>query len=237
MSGFQLIKTDKKDMLTDLIFPNRCPFCGKVIHWSGYCCSDCFDRAEWIDYDKVKICRRCGHYICECDKGEIFCDSCFTSAAYTDETVRNAVLSMKYRQSENAAVIFSHQLSVLLAKETDNGFDIIVPVPMHKKNIRRRGYNQAEILAEHLSELMGIPVKNDLIGKHYSKETQHSRTAEERRAAVMSEYFALEQRLNGENVLLCDDIFTTGSTVNRCAQLLKDIGAASVTAAVCASVI
>ncbi|MGN1417336.1 MAG: ComF family protein [Oscillospiraceae bacterium] len=237
MSGFDMVKTDRKEMLIDLIFPNRCPFCGKVIHWSRYCCEDCYKKAEWINFDNVRICRRCGHYVCECDKEKIYCDRCFFAASYSDENVKNAVLALKYKQSKNAAVIFSQRLYELLKSESCTDIDCIVPVPMNRKKQRRRGYNQSEILAEHLSELLDSPVRTDLIGKRYSSETQHSRTAEERKAAAETEYFSLDKRLNGEKILLCDDIFTTGSTVSRCAELLKNIGASSVTAAVCAAVL
>lgn len=237
MSGFHLIKTDSKELLIDLVFPNRCPFCKSVIHWKSYCCDECFDKAEWINYDNVNICRRCGHYTCICNTENIFYDRCYSAASYSDETVRNAVLSLKYRRSENSAVIFSEHIFSLLVNEEHTDFDLIVPVPMHRKNIRRRGYNQAEIIAAHMSVLLNVPVRTDLIGKHYSAQAQHSRNAGERKAAVMTEYFSLDNRLNGEKILLCDDIFTTGSTVNRCAELLKGIGASSVTAAICAAVV
>lgn len=237
MSGFDMLKTDRKEMLIDLVFPNRCPFCGKVIHWSSCCCESCYARAEWVNLDSVRICRRCGHYVCECDTERIYYDRCFFAASYSDENVKNAVLALKYRQSKNAAVIFSQRLYDMLKKEEHTDFDHIVPVPMNRKKLRRRGYNQSEILAERLSELLDIPVRTDLLGKRYSSETQHSRTAEERKAAAETEYFSLDKRLDGEKILLCDDIFTTGSTVNRCAELLKGIGAASVTAAVCTAVL
>lgn len=237
MSGFDMVKTDRKEMLIDLIFPNRCPFCGKVIHWSSYCCETCYTQAEWVNFDSVRICRRCGHYVCECGTERIYYDRCFFAASYSGESVKNAVLALKYKKSENAAVIFSQRLSELLKKEEHTDIDYIVPVPMNKKKLRKRGYNQSEILAEHLSELLDIPVRTDLIGKRYSSETQHSRTAEERKTAVITEYFSLDKKLGGEKILLCDDIFTTGSTANRCAELLKDIGASSVTAAVCAAVL
>lgn len=237
MSRFDLVKNDRKEMLIDLIFPNRCPFCGKVIHWSRYCCEDCYTQAEWINFDNVSVCRRCGHYVCECDKELIYYDRCFFAASYSDENVKNAVLALKYKQSKNAAVLFSQRLFELLKNEGYTNIDCIVPVPMNRKKQRRRGYNQAEILAGYMSELLGVPVRTDLLGKRYSLETQHSRTAEERKTAAETEYFSLDNKLNGENVLLCDDIFTTGSTVNRCAKLLKSIGATSVTTAVCAAVL
>ena len=238
MSGFSVRKKGLKDFVTDIFFPNVCPFCEKVIPWNISCCEECCDEiCSNADKAAENLCPVCGRFICKCDSERILYDRCFTAGIYEDKT-RNAVLSMKYRNDNNAAEIFSELLYRNISSADSICFDLVTCVPMNSRKERKRGYNQAEKLAELLAEKLEVPMRNDLLIHSYSKVSQHDRNAEERRESVMTEYFASQNaELSGENILLCDDVMTTGSTLSRCAEILKDIGAESVTAAVCAAVI
>lgn len=236
--GFDLVKTDKRDFFIDIFLPNRCPFCDKVIMWNLYCCEDCFENAEWLDAEYPDICRRCGRIICICNTGRVKYDLCYCAGAYEDRLIKNAVLSLKYSHSRNAAEIFASRLAGMLRAEGRDNFDCIVPVPMNKFKELKRGINHSEMLADALSRKIHIPVNTSLLKKRYSFHSQHSRRRAERERSVYKEYCRRSvQELIGEKILLCDDIMTTGSTINRCSELLKEMGAAEITAAVCAETI
>ena len=112
--------------------------------------------------------------------------------------------------------------------------DIVVPVPMGKKKQKRRGHNQAELFARCIGRYLEIPVKNDILYKYDTRDEQHSHSARERSERVKGLFYTKNTDLSGMRVIICDDVMTTGSTVNECARLLKAIGAESVIAAVCA---
>lgn len=125
-------------------------------------------------------------------------------------------------------------LHEVLEERHDMFFDAIVPVPMHPKKMRRRGYNQAELLAAALHRTTGVPVRNCL-RKRVDNETQ-SRLPKSARAANVRDVFVLGPRhragrgLDGERFLLVDDICTTGETLASAAGTLARAGAGSVSA-------
>lgn len=235
--GFDLVKTDKREFFADIFLPNRCPFCDKVIVWDLYCCGQCFENADWLDAGNTDICRKCGRMICICGTDRVKYDFCYCAGAYDDKLIKKAVLALKYDHSYNAAVIFARRLAGLLRLEGRDKFDCIVPVPMNKFKQLKRGANHSEILAHALSEELNIPVNTSLLKKRYSFNSQHNRRRAQRERSVYKEYCSGGKTLYGEKILLCDDIMTTGSTVNRCAELLREMGASEITAAVCAETI
>jgi ComF family protein len=106
--------------------------------------------------------------------------------------------------------------------------DVIVPVPLHRKRLRQRGYNQASLLAKELSVLGSLPVAEDaLIRVRDAIPQARARSALERRQNVKGA-FACRQGLEGKQVLLIDDVCTTGATLDACATALKAAGAGSV---------
>ena len=103
----------------------------------------------------------------------------------------------------------------------DKKFDYIVPVPMTKKSVRRRGYNQVEILAEGLAELLGAEFRNDILFKIYETEKQHGISYILRKGNLTGVFDVPEpEKVRGKSVLLCDDISTSGETFNECAKML-----------------
>lgn len=233
MYSFKHRYSGMKYMLADIFFPNRCPFCDDVIPWTDAACDECADSVEYFD-GTVSVCRKCGRSMCVCSEESFVTDRIYSGGYYANE-LRRAVLSMKYHKNENAAEFFAEVLFSQMKHDNFTDFDYIVPVPMNIKKERRRGYNQAEYLAECIGKYIpDAQIRNDLLVRKYSRRQQHDRNAEERHESALTEYSAAEGvRLDGDKILLCDDIFTTGATVNRCADLLKIMGADSVTAAVC----
>lgn len=220
-----------KAFVLDIFFPNRCPFCDEFIMWDKHICAGC---EESIEKANSVICRRCGRVECIC--GDIPCcyDMAFVSFFYNDESVRSAVLSLKEKGEINIAEYTAEDTAKRMEEENIPKPDIIVPVPMGRKKRRKRGYNQAELLAECIGKRLDRPVRTDILFKRDTKEAQHDLGAEERLKRVGSLFYAGEADLSGKTVMLCDDVMTTGATVDVCTRLLKELGAESVYVTVCA---
>lgn len=226
-----------KSYVLDLFFPNRCPFCGGFISYDALCCEECFAEILWADEN---ICRICGKPMDpECGCGEPKNYQLCASAAYYSGVVREGIFSLKFKNNLNGAVIFGRALRDELDLMGVLGdIDIAVPVPMSPREMRARGYNQAEVLAKYITEGTDIPVKTDIIRRRFSKTSQHSLRAAERQAWAAKSYYTELSGfpLSGMTVLLADDVLTTGSTLNACSALLLGLGAERIICAAAATV-
>lgn len=209
--------------LADMLYPNRCPICGGLIKWDMFICTEC---EENIKADRADACRGCGKEQCIC--GKLPYDGAVAMFDYGG-TAKRGVYSLKDGSKE-----FGRYLGEKLGREVKDklgeSFDLIVPVPMSKERLMERGYNQAEVMAEKISEVTGVSLKNGILYKSVSA-VQHTLDKRQRQENV-SAFGINECDLGGMNILLCDDVLTTGSTIGKCAELLKSKGAAKVYAAV-----
>lgn len=227
-----------KLFLLDLIFPNRCPFCGDFIAYDSLCCEKCFGEILWADEN---ICIKCGKPApeeCICGRGLRY-DMCLTAAYYKDKA-KEGIYDLKFRSGTNAAEVFGRVLAGRLeALSLTDKIDVAVPVPMSARQRRMRGYNQAELIARAIVRDTGIPVETGVLMRENVSRAQHLLGAQERSESVKEQYFAAEGiSLAGKTVLLTDDVITTGSTLDRCAMLLKEsLGAEKVICAAAATTI
>jgi ComF family protein len=107
--------------------------------------------------------------------------------------------------------------------------EVLVPVPLHRKRLRERGYNQSSLLARELGKLIKLPVIDDsLIRKQFATPQTKTTTVDERRSNVVNAFTCPDHRLKDKQVLLIDDVSTSGATLDACAAALKAIGATSV---------
>lgn len=219
-----------KAFILDIAFPNRCPLCGEFIMCDKQICGEC---AEKYASANGVICRKCGREECTCGDS-LFYDTAFAAFFYSDEPVREAIYRLKDIGEKNLAEYTAEDIEDCMKRENIPKPDIIVPVPMGRKKQRRRGYNQAELLAGCIGKHLDISVRTDILLKNDTKEEQHSFGAKERLKRVKGMFYAGNADLSGKTVMLCDDVMTTGATVNECARLLKEMGAERVYAAVCA---
>lgn len=207
-------------IITDIFFPNRCPFCDGFIKWDRLVCEKCENE---LPFTGKELCEKCGKSPCECS--ELLNYDRVYSVCYYKDKAKKSVLDLKNSNSSNSAEYFA---SILYEKilAGDIKYDYIVPVPMSKSKKRKRGYNQAEEIAVKLSERTGIPVSDSFIYKIENESEQHSLNEKERSEYVKIIFFCNDKaEIKGKKVLLCDDVFTTGSTVSYCSYLLKKLGA------------
>lgn len=214
-----------KAYLLDIFFPNRCPFCDDIIRWDKFVCEGCSN--ELIDASE-QVCHKCGNYSCVCNGTNNF-DNAYAALFFDDGNVNNAIYDFKRTGMSNLAEYTAETLCRYI-----EGADVITSVPMGKYKQRSRGHNQADVLAKCVGEHLNTSIKCNLLYKIDTKEEQHLFSEEERKERVKDLFYGSDIDLSGKTVVLCDDVMTTGATVNRCAELLKEMGAEKVIVCVCA---
>lgn len=210
-----------KNSVKDILFPVRCPYCETVIHKTEYACEDCKKKFPSPAIIRYAV----GGYKC-------------TSPFSYDGIFKKAVKRFKFGNKGGYAkqLAFPIVQSILESYQCVN-FDLITCVPMHKKRLAQRGYNQAELLAKECANIMNIPYF-DALEKFKENREQHSIKASERAKNVKGVYRITDKELvNGKNILIIDDIITTGNTLGECAKILMKQGCKSVDCAVLCSVI
>lgn len=219
-----------KLFVLDILFPSRCPFCGEFIMWNELCCESC--RETLVAANDV-ICRKCGQDKCRCNEKHSF-DMVYVSYFFDDENVADAVYRFKHEGESNLAELAAADTVRHMKAEGIPLPDFIVPVPMSVRKRIARGHNQAELFARIFSKSLKIPMRRDLLFKRDTKDEQHKHNEAERKERVKSLFYGGNANLSGKSVLLCDDVMTTGSTLNECAAILKNAGAERVIVSVCA---
>ena len=211
--------------LLDILYPPRCPGCGRV---GATFCDACLARVE---PPPSPACIRCGH------PSEInaLCPTCRVTPSHLDRIassalfahpLRDAIHDLKYGNGRGLARPLGTRMA---ATWRQSGFtaDLIMPVPLHRARLAERGYNQSALLARVLSQAVGVPTDEKAIVRQKATLQQAKLKATERRTNV-KDAFACRNDLTGQNVALIDDVCTTGSTLEACAQALREAGAAAV---------
>ena len=142
--------------------------------------------------------------------------------------MRQAIHQLKYKNLRALAESLAELLSDYLVAHPVPG-EVLVPVPLHQKRLRERGYNQSALLAEEVGKLNGLSVVDDcLVRERHAPPQVRTSNVEERRGNVAGAFVCHDRRLQGKQVLLIDDVSTSGATLDACAAVLKAAGAASV---------
>jgi len=142
--------------------------------------------------------------------------------------MRQAVYQLKYRNLRALAAPLAQLLNDYLITNPVPG-KVLVPVPLHRKRLRERGYNQSSLLARKLGKLTSLPVVDDCLIRQRSAPPQaRTSSVEERQRNVADAFACHDQRLRDKQVLLIDDVSTSGATLDACAAALKAAGATSV---------
>lgn len=221
----QVIKL--KRIALDLFFPQCCVGCGKE---GDLICRFCRQSLLPIT---PPVCPRCGRP----QPGGILCPSCVDGQAEIDGirspfkfdgVMRQAIHELKYRNIRALAVPLANLLKDYLITNPVPG-EVLVPVPLHRNRLRERGYNQSSLLARELSHLTDLPLVENCLTR-WQETPPQARTASvsERQSNVASAFTCADESLRGKQVLLIDDVATSGATLNACARSLKSAGAASV---------
>lgn len=226
--------------LADLCFPPVCLLCRQALRASVLFCSTCFETIIPITSPR---CLRCDLPFAAVDGGDHLCQSCLLhpppflwakSVGIYEETLRQAVHKFKYEGEFNldrplAALMEDAMQGVL----EDYRPDLLLPVPLYITRLRQRSYNQALLLAKALGRSWQLPVASRLLLRIRPTPPQIGLKAAQRRRNLR-DAFAVSRPLQGERVLLIDDVMTTGATARECSRVLLDGGAGEVAVAVLA---
>lgn len=208
------------------LFPNLCIACGEAIPEGEYLCEYCTEMAALVDY--TKNCRRCGSLKknCECSRRVFHFNGCI-APFYNDGVIRDAMYSFKFAHKDYIGKFFAQKMSIMVKSVySDIKFDGIVYVPMRTSKRLKRGFNQSEVLARHISKILDLPIFYNTLISGKKTKVQHKLKEQERFKNIKGKFIANKKyNLTGKTILLVDDIKTTGATLDECAKQLMLLGA------------
>jgi ComF family protein len=212
------------------IFPPACPLCGEVLEdRQGVACPECIRRIHFVGNP---CCAQCGREIA--DEEAEYCDACgekkrsyikgFPAVEYDDE-INPCMMAFKYGGKKGyadflASLIVKRQGQAIL----DINPDVLVPVPVHKERLKKRGYNQAELLAKSLSRYFGIPYDSKLLIREKNTRALKTMDGKAREQNLKNAFNLVSKSVEYSRVLLVDDIYTTGATIEECTRVLHRLG-------------
>ena len=215
-----------------LIYPARCPVCDEIIKQSGErICAECRDKLRLLT---PPYCMRCGR---KTSAGEEFCGECREKkhffdrgrALYEYSSAAEAIYRFKYGGRREYAEFFGEQIADYLGSFIRNtGAEGIVPIPLHKNRKRVRGFNQAELMAEALGRRTGIPVYPKMLVRVRNTKPQKTLNPEERQNNLKKAFNMGQNDVKLKVIIVLDDIYTTGTTIDEAAKVLKEAGAEKV---------
>lgn len=206
------------EKIENIIFPTCCLICGKLT--KEIICKEC----EKDIYSKT---------IYKVEKKEsenIYFKNHIYIFEYKDK-IRDLILGYKFNGKSYLYKLFS---KIIIKSEKICGilkkYDIIIPVPIHKKRKKQRGYNQSELIAKEIAKNINIEYRNDIIEKTKNNLPQSSLTKEQRKQNVKNVYkIKNKEKIENKKIIIIDDIYTTGNTVKAISKILKENGAKEIT--------
>lgn len=216
------------EWLLNIIYPPRCIFCTKIMHF----------------LTDIEVCEKCACNLPFKNKNKVLYKK--LDNKYIDHIIclfeyEGIVKKMLHDYKFKGKIYHGRKMSKIIIKYTKivtnfDKFDIIISVPLHRQRLRERGYNQSEILSKNLSRINNLDDMSGYFIRSKNTQSQVNLKMHERENNVRGAFELLNDSLvYGANIILIDDIFTTGSTMTECAKVLKEAGAKSVTALVIAS--
>ena len=224
--------------LIRILYPAVCVLCQiPLVLEETYLCESCIPKIESL---KAPTCLKCARPLPPYGNQRSVCSPCRSERPYYDrgfalvpyqESVKNIFHQIKFQKKLWLLNIFLKPIRHVQSSIEIGNYEVIVPVPLDSKRERERGFNQALIIAQMLnrSNQKHIPPICNVIQKR-KKTLPQSQLRRQERLSNLEDAFCLKKRdrIRGKRVLLVDDIFTTGSTINECAKILKENGAEQV---------
>ncbi|MBR1759503.1 MAG: ComF family protein, partial [Lachnospiraceae bacterium] len=214
------------------VYPPRCPVCDRVADFRLRIHPAC---EKWLPLVKEPRCKKCSkplsnkedEYCFDCGRKHFSYESGIALYVYNAK-MSDSMSALKYKNRKEYGSFYGHRLGKLCRKEILRMHpEAIVPVPVHPVRERRRGYNQAQVIAEALSEEIGVPVLANALIR--TKKTMPQKELDDKgRLRNLLEAFGMREGcpdVSGRTLLLVDDIYTTGSTIEACTRVLLHAGA------------
>ena len=205
--------------LLHLFYPHICAGCGDSLPSSSqHLCMDCLLELPETNFQHIT-----GNPVEKIFYGRIKIRSAFASYYFSKNSpLQQIIHAFKYQQNKEVC----YQMGVLMGQHIKassilNDIDLIIPMPIHRDREQKRGYNQADILAEGISGVTGIAFRTDLVIRKKSTATQTHKGRGERWKNVQSVFEITDhQSIQNKHILLVDDVITTGATVDACGEMI-----------------
>ncbi len=216
--------------LLTLIYPSDCVMCKRLLRKNErYVCGECRVKVEYI---AGVTCMKCGKEVT--DREQEYCQDCskhirtyikgFPAMEYK-EPVSDGLWEFKYNNMRSYGRYFASE--IVKAKGKDIKMvnpEVLIPIPVHKSKLIKRGYNQAELLADELGSMLNIPVEKDILKRTINTLPQKELDNQERENNLKKAFVCGDKIVKYNKVMLVDDIYTTGATIEACAGALKNAG-------------
>lgn len=224
--------------ILDILFPRQCLVCAEEGRYLCLTCESFLDPFEFFlcpvcskKIPEGKICKNCR------GNSDILLSRFFTLFPYHNPFVKTLIQRAKYKpwyakeileETANLLVEFLryHKFHDSILPYQKKGGLMILPVPLHKTRIRSRSFNQAEVIGSIIAKAFSLPFSNNLLMRTRNTESQTKINPLERKINVHGAFqIALSEQIAGKIVILVDDVFTSGATMNECAKILRKAGA------------
>lgn len=217
-----------KNRILDVFFPRRCALCDRVLPLGKQdCCEECRKKIKYI---REPLCCKCGKPV---RQEEEYCSDCRQKPHYFREgravfdypTIRSSLYRYKYAGRQEYSVFYGRHMAHCMA-ETIRRWkpEAFVPVPLHKRKQRVRGYNQAELIARELSRYFRIPVYESLVIRTKNTRPMKEINGTDRQNNVKKAFKIRENDVKLKTIVIIDDIYTTGSTIDAVAKVCREAG-------------
>lgn len=234
--------------LFDLVFPIKCFGCGQEGQWL---CPECFNKISFNLCQKCPACQEMNHWGEYCQDCHQYLDGILVMSSYELEIIKKMIKTYKYRFVKdlhqplaNLMIVFIGQIletnsqlarTWSLPKFLDYfDYNIVMPVPLSKKRLAWRGFNQSELIAKQIADYFSLSLDINNLQKIKHTKPQADLKKQQRIENIKNCFVFKGNRLDKQNIILIDDLTTTGSTLNECAKILKQNGAGEVWALVLA---
>lgn len=234
MEECKTIRTDfmkiARDSILDILFPRRCPVCSRIVIPKGeLICPGCMKKLSWV---RRPTCKKCGkevisdtiEYCYDCTKHKRSFDYGLSLINYDDAASRS-MAQIKYNNKREYLDFYAEAMyRGMGARIRRMKADAFIPIPVHPTRMKTRGFNQAEELAARLSLKSGIPVNTSILKRSKKTAPQKSLNPSERLKNLEMAFLVNGLPREIRSVILVDDIYTTGSTIEACTRALKKAG-------------
>ena len=218
----------KTHLLLDFIFPGRCAVCDTVLPWGQReICEECKKKVEYLD---GPTCFKCGKPV---RAEEEYCYDCRTkehyftagAAIFSYEYIRLSLYRFKYSGRQEYAAFYGRQMACRMEEKRRLWKpDALVPIPLHKRKLKTRGYNQAELIARELGRYWNIPVITNLVIRTKNTRPMKEIDGTERQNNLKKAFKLGKNDVKLNTIIIIDDIYTTGSTMDAVSKVCIEAG-------------
>lgn len=201
--------------LVDLLFPNRCLECNRIIHQDEVVCELCLNQIHFTNHLFAE-----SNLLTEKCRLLFPLENAFALMQFEEESTSQKIIhQLKYGSRENIGKIIANW-TLEKTNITQAKIDLIITIPLHPKKQKERGYNQLHLFADTLSTALKIPCEHSLIKRNFYKKAQAQKSRDQR---IFNEnLFSITKNVSNQHILLIDDVFTTGNTMSAVAwEILK----------------